>query len=303
MRPGLIAAVLAAAVLLAPGDAAAQSPLQSIPFPGGVTFQFKRDEMTDRLRCAVVTPMRGAQVAVQGTTVEVRVHADRGPVARDSQALMRIDAAPPFALGPASGTHRLAVPPAHVPELLRALYARRKVVVRFYQLPGNQEHTFTLEAGDFGNAHAYASSRCGWPSLDLPRQPLPKEPAVYRRDDGSLSAVFAEEWWVVSLPNSQSCTIRSSGLSADVFNAFNGKPDDVLELGELVVLDVAQNVVARISHPDFAPGPIRELLRAARAAGEYGTIRSGQKQASLYGFLEAARFVQQSCRLDLGLAR
>lgn len=292
---GLLA--LIAAVLLIPSLAGGES----LPFPGGATFQFKIDEMTDKKACSVFTPMRGVQAAVyDSATVAFWVPEQQGVVARDPAPIMRIDEASSFRLVATEKPHMIGVPPPKAREVVEALYTRRKIAVRWYNFPHREQKNLTVETGDFGAAYDHAVKVCGWSRLNVKRRPLSKEPKVYKGDNGYISASFGGSlaWTVTFMPQFGSCEISAPGVHT-VFSSSHGQPEAVLELGKIIFYDPNGQEVSRVVHKEYAPAPITAIIAAARKAGEYGTVELPYEKASLFGFLEAVEYAEKTCKVSV----
>jgi len=249
----------------------------------------------------VFTAMRGIQAAVyDSATIAIWVHEKQGVVARDSAPMMRIDEASPLRLAATEKPQMITVPPAKARGIIEALYARRKIVVRWYDFPHKDQKNFTVESGDFGAAYDHAVKVCGWSRLKVKRRPLSKEPEIYKGDKGYLSASFGGSpgWTVMFMPQFGSCSITSPGVHT-LFSARNGHPESVPELGEMIFFDGNGQKVDRVVHEEYSPAPITAIMAAARKAGEYGIAQLEYDKVSLFGFLEAVKYAEKTCKVSV----
>jgi TonB family protein len=170
MRLIRLALILTLCLTLPPLAAEAQQARerQSKDFQGGVVFVERIDEMTDEKLCSVHTPMRGAEAVISGTAVAFFVHERRGPVARDPAPTLRLGQSQPFTLVATDRPYLIAVPKERTREAIDAFYAQSRIIVRWYDLRKDQ-HTVTLEIGDFGAAYDHAVTACRWPRLTVKR--------------------------------------------------------------------------------------------------------------------------------------
>ena len=150
MRLVGLAVVLAVSLGLAPPASEAQQTekKQSKDFPDGVLFVERIDEMTDEKLCSVHTAMRGVEAVVSGTSVTFFVHEGRGPVARNPAPTFRLGQSKPIQLIATDRPYVIGVSKDRSREIIEALYARSRIIVRWYDLR-RDEHTMTLthEAG------------------------------------------------------------------------------------------------------------------------------------------------------------
>lgn len=299
---------------------------ETIPFPGGVTFQVEKDEMTDKKVCSVFTYMALDQVAVYGPN-SVALWVDKDYlVATEPAPMMRIDTSPPFRLVAGKKPKMIDVPPDRAREIIEALYSGKKIAVRWYDWPMIVEKNTRIIAGDFGAAYDHATKICGWPRLTVARRPMSKEPnisskdssdleawfpGITKKDSGSLSATFpgnvhsAFGWKVdyAPLPH-PSCEIRSP-RGTPVFTSADGHPQ-VTVSGEMIFFDVngqeAGRVIPKGDSPDSLSGiaPVAQIIAAAKKAGDYGfiEIRRWSEKSSLFGLLEAINFAEKTCKLS-----
>lgn len=279
----------------------AQSP-QSIPFPGGTSLEWKVDEMTDQKRCSIFTPMRGMYAGIYGRDLVSFWTPERSLPSPQRQALVRIGAEPPFSIAVGEKPRLLSVPKANGAQIVEAMYRQAKITVRYYTFPELDEQTVTVALGDVGSAYDHAVQLCGWPKMAGVRVPLSKEPNIYKSDKGYSSASFAGDggWTVTHMPEFGSCEIRAPNVHS-IFSSRDGKPEQVLPMGDLVFLKPDGKTVTQLSHESFSPSPIAAILAAAKQAGEYGFIKMGRssESVSLYGLVEAATYAERACGVIL----
>src|SRR5262245_7828299 len=141
------------------------------------------DQMTDKRVCSIHTPMRGVEAVVSGPDIAFFVNERRGPVAREPAPMLRIGQDSPFQLVAATRPYLIVVPKDRAREAIEALYSQNRIILRWYDSRIDQ-HTITLEIGDFGAAYDYAIAKCGWPKLATkrgafvpPQVPPPTSPA------------------------------------------------------------------------------------------------------------------------------
>lgn len=280
----------------------AQTRPDTIPFLGGVTLHWKLDEMTDQKRCSVFTPARGMYVGIYGHDTVSFWIPEKAPLASGQRpTLVRIDSNAPINLVVTDKPRLIAVPKGHASQVVEALYRRSKIVVRYYTFPEQDERNVPISIGDVASAYDYAVKSCGWKSLGLDRMPLPKDPYIYKGENGSVSATFGGDggWNVMFLPEYQSCRVSAGHVHA-IFSSRNGQHDRILPLGLITFYRPKGAIVAKVSHDSFSPGPIAQFVRAAREAGEYGWVdMKNAKPASLYGLAEALRYTEQTCGVVL----
>ena len=168
----LIGLVLALSLALAltplAGDAEQAGQQQSKDFPGGVVFVERINAMTDERLCSVHTPMRGVEAVVSRSAIVFFVHEQRGPVVRNPAPSLRLGQGKPIQLAATDRPYLIAVPKDRARETIEALYAHRRIVVRWYDLR-RDEHSMTVETGDFGAAYDHSVTACGWPRLAVKR--------------------------------------------------------------------------------------------------------------------------------------
>lgn len=269
-------------------------------FPGGVTLKISVDAMTDRTECAIFTRMQGAYFTVQGPESVAVWTSDKYLVSKNLPRLLRLGDAKPFELAAPDRPHLMLVPAQRSKEVLTTLHERGRIRLRFYEWPSGTELNFEPPAGDFASAYAKASELCGWPAIGLERTPLPIEPSVYKKD-GYVSASFPDEsrtWTVTYMSQFGSCEIRGPG-SSSIFSARNRRPDAVLTMGKVEFRDANGELIATVDHPSFSPSPFVEFYAGAVKAGPYGTVKTMSGRSSLYGFLEAVAFAEQTCGFRL----
>ncbi len=280
-----------------------QTPLHTIPFPGGVTLEWKRDEMADRKRCSIFTPTLGMYAGVYGDdTVSFWIPEAAPLVSGQRPALARIGSNPPIRLQVGDKPRHLGVRKGDGRQVVKALYRRSKIVVRYYSFPEQDERNMELTTiGDVALAYNYAVKHCGWRSLAIERTPLSKEPHVYKGEEGGVSATFGGDggWHVVFLPEDQWCSV-STVYARTIFRSFHGRPDQILPLGAVTFYRPGGGIVTTLKHDTYSPGPIAEFMRALEEAGEYGWVDMGKGgPASLYGLSEALRYAEQTCGVTL----
>jgi TonB family protein len=164
----LIWLVLALVVAPLAGHAEQAEQRQSKDFPGGVVFVERIDGMTDKRACSVHTPMRGIEAVLSGGEVAFFVHERLGPVVRNPRPSLRLRQGKPIPLATTDRPYLVAVPQDRARETIEALYTHSRIIVRWYDLR-QDEHTMTIETGDFGAAYDHAVIACGWPRLTVKR--------------------------------------------------------------------------------------------------------------------------------------
>jgi len=302
VRHHLVAMLLALVALSQPAGVLAQRLPDTIAFPGGVTLQWKLDEMTDRKRCSVFTPIQGLYAGIHADDVVSFWIPEKAPLASAQRpALARIDTNPPINLEVSDKPRLITVPKSRGREVVEALYRRSKIIVRYYTFPQQDERNITLTVGDVASAYDFAVKNCGWKSLGMERSPLPKEPHIFKGERGYVSATFGGEagWNVIFSPEYQSCRLAAGHVHA-IFSSRQGQPEQVLSLGTITFYRPSGEVVATLRHDRFAPGPIADFIRAAEDAGEYGWVdMKTAKATSLYGLVEPVAYTEQTCGMRL----
>jgi hypothetical protein len=150
---------------------------QSKEFPGGVQFVERIDAMTDKRLCSVHTPMRGIEAVASGGSVAFFVHERLGPVVPSPAPSLRLRQSKPIDLTTTDRPYLIAVPQDRARETIEALYMHSRIVVRWYDLR-RDEHTMTVETGDFGAAYDHAVTTCAWPRLSVKRGTFVSRPAT-----------------------------------------------------------------------------------------------------------------------------
>jgi len=264
--------------------------------PMGTMLYRWRDEISGDESCAIFGPMRGVQAGLY----------EDGTVILWAYERFAIDPVPTLWLGeqrlPLKKGEKpglLLAPASHYPRIVQSLYERQKMQARLYS-PGLEEKTFEVEAGDFAGAYDQAISKCGWRALGLRRPELPRGPEIHRGDKGYISATFGgyPGWVVTIMPEFQTCDMRSP-QSQLWFSLRKGRreADSWIYADEAIIRDFAGREIARIEHRDHRPAPLGQLLRAARTAGERGTIEMFLERQPLFGLSEAVAFATKHCSL------
>jgi hypothetical protein len=305
MRPRSILAGAGTLILLLIATAVAAG--ETLPFPGGVEFQVKNDEMTDKRLCSVFTPKIGVQVGVYGPTNAAVwvIYREWRPVAGSPAPMMRIGKENPIELTARGAPDKIDVPQAATRKLIEALYTQKKVALRWYNFPAKEQKNVEIEIGDLGEAYDHAVRVCGWPRMTTKKVSLSKEPVIDRETQDFIRASFGGRagWNVEYMPKHASCTIQYQGSLLTIFNSRQGRPDSVLPLGEIIFLDSEGREAGQAQHTSFSPGPMTEILAAAKKVGEYGRMiskgRSEVRGASLFGLMEAVSYAEKTCNVSL----
>jgi hypothetical protein len=272
---------------------------KTIPFPGGVKLRVRTDEMTDETLCTVFTPLKwGMYAAVYGPTGVAFVLHEKYFLAGDPPPMLRIDKSPPFHLLKGDRPHLIAVPRSKSREVIEVLFTRRKLLVRWYEYPMQSPHNSQLAIGDFASAYDRAARICAWPALNIVRPPMSREPYIYQGERGRIEATFpSSEGWVVEFnPQDGECSIWAPG-GHTIAQYSHGRRGRVVGLGEMIFFDSNGQEVSRLAHSAFTPPPTKEILAAARRAGEYGWVQFEYEweKVSLFGLKEAVEFAERTC--------
>lgn len=301
-RRGLALSLGLCLMLIAfPHTSASQSDRNMIVFPGAVTIQWKLDEMTDQKRCTIRTPGPRTQAAVSAAD-EVSFWVPEGSlVSARRDVLARIDSDPPIVLEAAETPRVIHVPREDSHEIVKALYQRSKVLVRYYTFPEQTEINTQITVGEFSSAYDYAVDNCGWQEVNISAPPLPRNADVYEGDGGYVSAMFGGQsgWNVILQPKYQSCRL-SAGVVHSIVNYEDKESVNVVPLGVITFYSAAGEEVGKIRQYSFAPGPVGEFIRLARDAGERGWVKLDNGELfSLYGLTEALSFLKRNCGVEL----
>jgi TonB family protein len=153
--------------LSAPADKAISPATveKQFTFSGDVTLRIGQDSMTDRQTCVVVTSnSSGASFLVNKSAVAIIAY---GGVNYSSPAFLRLADDAPMRLFVPNRPGMLVVPSSKSAAVVRALYTRSRVRLRFFKWP---EGLFDdeLKIGDFSAAYDRAVELCAWPKLSVP---------------------------------------------------------------------------------------------------------------------------------------
>ncbi len=143
-------------------------------FPGGVLLRIGIDSMTDRQTCAIEVTSNDVWIDTSGAREAlITTGAD---VDYSRSAFLRIGSAPAFALIVSRETRRILVPEAKAAAVIRALYTRRPIRLRYVEWPGGGLFDEEVAFGDFAAAYDRGVQLCRWPRLRVPAvHPAPTE--------------------------------------------------------------------------------------------------------------------------------
>ena len=290
----------AAVLLLGVAANAGAAEEKTLPFPGGVKLEIETDAMTDKTKCRVFTDLSGGYFGVYGANDVVVWVNDDTHLSRDAPALLRVGKAKPIRLTIASRPHMLLVPKAAAAAVLKGLYARETMALRFSEWPGGNPVDYELKVGDFGAAYELARKECKWKAIPgAVRAEVKIEPYVYKGDKGYVSASFPGSlgaWETSYMPEFRSCEISASVPRVVTYR--DGKPDKVLPFRARFT-DASGNEVGTLRHKEFGVAPFDEFYAMAERAGRMGSVEMESRHLSLYGFTEAVEFAEKTCGLTL----
>jgi TonB family protein len=221
--------ISALVVLILAGNLAAQTrPIAAkvvavIPsdfqFPGGVLLRVGIDSMTDQQTCAIFVTSDSVWIDTAGAREAlITTGAD---VDYSRPALLRIGSAPAFALIVHREPRRILIPPAKAAAVIRALYAQRRVHLRYSEWPSGGLFDEEVRFGDFAAAYDRGVQLCAWPRLHVPAvHPIEKaEPTVPGATASDAAAVQDLQWYLAAIESRVRANWNTSALAVNVRDA------------------------------------------------------------------------------------
>lgn len=181
---------------------------QEIPFAGGVLLRIGRDSMNDTQTCSLSTTADQAWIDSSGLAAVITAGSD---VDYSRPALLRIDEDAPIALNVQHrrsglvfhdpGTRELMIPAERSAEFVRALYAHRRLRLRYSVFPGPGRFDEEIRFGDFAAGYDRGVERCHWPKMRIAAgHPSPELVAAltldYMPEPASTPAAPIKDWYL-----------------------------------------------------------------------------------------------------------
>jgi hypothetical protein len=273
--------------------------LRKFVFAGNTRLEAKIDEMTDRQICTVLTPLNGGvSVGISDRAASVFTPSETD-VDRHSPALLRVDNDAPLELIVPARPNEILIPAQIAPDFVRALYARRRLRIRFVKWPEEAEVNTEIEPGDFASAYDHAAELCHWPDLHVQAAHPSAAPIVLHSQDGVYKISFGPgTGWSLEVSPSNITLDAAPGIT--LLSWFHRQ----LARGGFGFLSLRffnrdGQEVATIS-PRPRGASVDEIARASVAAGSDGSIEILGDRYSLFGYQEAVAYVEKNFGLDAG---